>query len=517
MQRTSVRSTTWTRRAAHRSTTWTRRATAVVAGALASLTPGLAAAATVDGGASTQTYVVRAVPGQLAALTAELRTQGTVVRQIRLIDADVVRLTAARAGQLAGDPRVASVTRDRAVTLASARDRSPGLTETLAGVNASLGADALHDRGITGSGVDVALIDSGIADVAGVGQVADGIDLSVGDKSAGSFVDGFGHGTHLAGIIDAVAPDARLVDVRVANASGESDVSQVIAGLDWVVDNAHTGGRNIRVVNLSFGTDSRQDYTIDPLAYAAEQAWHHGIVVVTSAGNKGTRSHGVTDPASDPYVLAVGAADTTGREDRVASFSSRGDGDRDPDLVAPGAHIASLRVPGSAIDEAFGTVARTPDGMFRGSGTSQAAAAVSGAVALLLDAQPALSPDQVKAALVGTADDLGYRTRSQGAGLVDLEAAVAAPPSAAVQDFATADGSGSLEAARGTAHVSAAGTQLRGERDWTGQNWGSQNWASQNWASQNWASQNWASQNWASQNWASQNWASQNWADDAWS
>ncbi|MCU1601009.1 MAG: peptidase and in kexin sedolisin, partial [Frankiales bacterium] len=186
----------------------------------------------------------------------------------------------------------------------------------------------------------------------------------------------------------------------------------------------------------------------------------------------------------------------------VASFSSRGDGDRNPDLVAPGAHIASLLVPGSTVDKLFGGVARTADGMFRGSGTSQAAAVVTGAAALLLGAHPGLAPDQVKSALTGTADDLGLGARSQGAGLLDLRAALAARPSTAPQTFPRSDGTGSLEAARSSAHVRVNGVELRGERDWTGQNWGSQNWGSQNSGSQNWASQNWASQNWADDSWS---------------
>src|SRR5262249_17026113 len=159
----------------------------------------------------------------------------------------------------------------------------------------------------------------------------------------------FGHGTFMAGLIagrddaatqpyddDAasvyrgIAPDARVVSVKVATADGGTDVSQVIAGIDWVVQHAHDPGLNIPGLNLSYGTNSTQSYRLDPLAFAAEQAWKHGIVVVASAGNtgyqRGNGAPGLADPAYDPYVIAVGASDRGSRpsskDDRVASFSA---------------------------------------------------------------------------------------------------------------------------------------------------------------------------------------------------
>jgi serine protease AprX len=519
------RGTTWTR-----STTWTRRATAVlgaVTGVLAG-SPAFASAAPAPAGPEA-TYVVRALPGHLAQLGAVLHGKGTVLRQIALIDADVVRLHAADAAALHRHPLVASVTLDRAVTLASARSGGSG-TETLAEVAEAIGADALYAKGITGDGVDVALVDSGIAAVPGLSQssVVNGPDLSFSSQDAGTrYVDEFGHGTHMAGIIAGkgpgfrgVAPDARLISVKVADEKGAADVSQVIAGIDWVVQHAHSDGLDIKVLSLSFGTHSDQDYSIDPLAYAAERAWHAGIVVVVSGGNDGRGSHGLTDPAIDPYVLAVGAADTTGATDEVAGFSARGNGRRNPDLVAPGAHVASLQVPGSTIDEAFPS-ARTGNGLFKGSGTSQAAAVTAGAAALLLSDRPGLRPDQVKALLMGTADDLGAKARSQGRGLVDVAAAQATRAPAADQRFATANGSGSLERSRGDSHVQSGGRELRGERDifgkaWNGQGWWSQGWAGQGWLGQSWTGTTWASSTWAGQNWAGQGWLGVTWAGQGW-
>ena len=137
-----------------------------------------------------------------------------------------------------------------------------------------------------------------------------------------------------------VAPGAHIVNVKVGATDGTVDVSQVIAAIDWTVQHRNDPGLNIRVISLSYGTDSLQDYQIDPLTTAVESAWRNGIVVVVSGGNGGTSHPSLTDPATDPYVLAVGAADISGtankRDDRVADFSSRGNATRSVDVVAPG-------------------------------------------------------------------------------------------------------------------------------------------------------------------------------------
>jgi serine protease AprX len=181
----------------------------------------------------------------------------------------------------------------------------------------------------------VAVIDSGIAPVVGltgVGKVVNGPDLSFDSQSPDDrHLDRYGHGTHIAGIIAGrdtgaltddqgfagIAPGARLVNVKVADRRGVVDVSQVIAAIDWVVEHAHDPGFDIRVLNLSFGTDSEQSYLRDPLAYAAEVAWHSGIVVVTAAGNGGSGTGRLTNPAVDPYVIAVGGSDTVGSMTRA--------------------------------------------------------------------------------------------------------------------------------------------------------------------------------------------------------
>ncbi len=626
-------------------------------------------------GGPTIQYVVRAQPGSLAALHRDLTRQATVVRQIGLIDADVVRLTSAQATRLALDPRVVSVTRDASVRLAgsslgeqpstlatddgaptdaatapaqgdgpdassagdpgrgagqsaavatsrtdptdsdttdttdatvvtqaaakaaakaqkdaaaktqkvaakaqkdaakaaaraaaraekdaakaartavkaaekAAREAAKHPVVTMDDVASDINADDLRASGATGQGIDVALIDSGVAPVDGLrgDKVVHGADLSFDSQSpAVRYNDLYGHGTHLAGIIagksadfTGIAPDARIVSVKVADATGQADVSQVIAGIDWVVRHAHSGGMNVRVLNLSFGTDSKQAYQLDPLAYAAEQAWHAGIVVVASVGNDGVADGRLTDPAIDPYILAVGAADTSGAVTRVAKFSGRGDDVRNPDLLAPGAHVASLEADGTLAAQLGGAQARQANGTFLGSGTSQAAAVASGAAALLLSDRPGLTPDQVKALLVGSASSLpGWRVRSQGAGLMDVAAAAAAPVPTAVQNFPRAKGTGSLDAARGSDQVRYGHDRLTGEQDifgrpWTGPstdftgwwsegltttNWGAVAWGVTNWGATAWGSTNWNATAWAATAWAGSAWAGSAWAGTAW-
>jgi serine protease AprX len=405
------------------------------------------------------------------------------------------------------------------------------------------GAQEYWQRGYTGSGVDVAVIDTGVVPVNGLGirgKVCDGPDFSLESRSRNlTHLDTYGHGTHVAGIIagrDAaavpgryagdsadfigMAPDARIISLKVADAQGSTDVTQVIAAIDWVIVHHHDPGMNIRVLNLSFATDSYQSYVLDPLAHAAEEAWKAGIVVVGAVGDTGWKT-GVTDPAVDPYVIGVGAVDTHGTTTHVghtvATFSAGGDGSRTPDLVAPGTHIESLRDPGSYVDVTY------PGGLldarfFRGTGTEQATAVASGAAALVISQHPELTPDQVKALLMSSATPLAGQPRSlQGAGELNLRGALTTLTRVAVQQYTPSTGSGSIAGARGSAHVSRNGVILQGQTDimgnplptgqpafvpsngtagagavffngvrWTGAGWAGGSWSEGSWSSNVW-------------------------------
>ncbi|HMC70284.1 MAG TPA: S8 family serine peptidase, partial [Mycobacteriales bacterium] len=355
------------------------------------------------------------VLGDAATASAAVTANGGAVEQkLESIGGVIATVPVDHESALEQTPGVRSVSADRELHLANngwdSSDDAGSLPRTAQTVNATTPSAA----NATGNGVDVAVVDSGIAPVAGLtdaNKIVNGPDISFDSQSNKSaYVDDYGHGTHIAGIIagnargkrsgfNGLAPDARLLNVKVADAGGAVDVSQVIAAIDWVVQHRTDNGLNVRVLNLSFGTDSAQSYVDDPLAFAAEVAWRNGIVVVTAAGNDGTDLGRMTDPATDPFVIAVGSDDAKGTpqtsDDAISDFSSWGDGTRNPDVVAPGRSIVSLRDPGSYNDSTYPSARVTPK-LFRGSGTSQATAVVSGVAADLLQAHSDLTPDQVK-------------------------------------------------------------------------------------------------------------------------
>jgi hypothetical protein len=464
--------------------------------------------------------IVRELPGAGSAPEQMVEDLGgDVGRHIGLIDGFTATVPEAGLPALESVRNVHSVTRDRRVHLLHAVDGYDGATAAGSMYQARLAVkadDTWHD-GFTGKGVDVALIDSGVLGVAaldGPGKLVRGPDFSE-DAYDGDLrgLDAFGHGSHMAGVIagdDAetgyrgIAPGARLVSVKVAGADGMTSLVRVLAALDWVRRNRSSGGLRIRVVNLSFGVDARRSYVREPLAYAAEQLWNRGVTVVAAAGNKADGTGSLDLPAADPFLLAVGASDTQNTEspddDTVADFSSR-DAVRPPDVVAPGTGVISLRVPGSTLDEEF-PAARIGDRFFRGNGTSQAAAVVSGLVARLLQARPELTPDQVKALLKSGAVDLPADVSAAGAGRVDLARTLDMPaPAAAAQPFQPAQldlralWTDLTDEAAGTAP--AVGT---GENGWTGRSWSGRSWSGRSWSGRSWSGRSWSGNDWSGEN-----------------
>ena len=426
-------------------------------------------------------------------------------------------------------------------------------------------------RPVTGKDVTVAVVDTGVSPVAGLDgedKLVNGPDLSFESQTAGTrYRDGYGHGTHMAGIIAGrdgghatgrflgVAPDAEILNMKVATADGGADVTQVIAAIDWVVQHRRSGGMDVRVINLSYGTASEQSYREDALARAVENAWEAGIVVVAAAGNDGETRDALTMPAADPYVIAVGASDHGGTarlaDDTVTGFTNPGTTERRPDLLAPGKSVVSLRVPGSYADRDHpeGRVTGDESGrFFRGSGTSQATAVVSGAVALLLQARPELTPDQVKALLLRSARSLPAETSpARGAGLLDVDKALSLPaPDAddAAQTWPESTGLGPIQLSRGGSAVvdplngavltgevdalggvwdgrswsqaSAAGTAWVGG-DWLGRSWSGDGWATDDWSGRSWSGRSWSGRSWSGLDWQGRSWSSDVWTGRSWS
>lgn len=319
---------------------------------------------------------------------------------------------------------------------------------TSSGIQAVNAPQAWSQTGASGRGIGVAILDSGVADHPDLaGRVVARVDLT-GEGSTG---DPGGHGTHVAGLIagdgtasngafTGIAPQANIVSVRVIDANGYAKLSTIFAGMQWIL--GHQTAYNIRVVNMSFGGTVRSSYADDLLASAAELLNFAGMVTVVSAGNAGPGPSTITSPGNDPFVVTVGAADDAGTatlaDDGVALWSSRGptafDAIAKPDLIAPGRHMVSLRVPGSTLDlllpdrQVTAPGALTPS-YFMMSGTSMSAPIVAGIAALYVELHPAARPRAVKAQLMGTAHALpGVAATDQGSGVVDALAAVTTNP-----------------------------------------------------------------------------------------
>jgi serine protease AprX len=500
--------------------------------------------------------IVRSTAESVAsAERAVQRAGGSIDLQLGIINGFKATIPQSALAALALSPFIWAMTPDSPVTMQGGGDSGYDKGDDGAPYVAamSIGAPLAWVRGFTGKGIDVALIDTGLVPAPELaGRVINGPDLSFESQSdALRYMDSYGHGTHMAGLIagrdprwgqgqvaedthfTGMAPDARIVSVKVANFNGTTDVSQVLAAIDWVVQHRKSGDLNIRVLNLSFGTDGTQDYRLDPLTYAAEVAWRAGIVVVAAAGNSGFGNDRLNNPAYDPFVIAVGADDTKGSigvaNDRVPDFSSRGTS-RNVDVIAPGKSMISLRAPGSFLDDAY-PGARIGSRYFRGSGTSEAAAVTSGAVAVLLQARPSLTPDQVKYLLRQSAADLPKENGvAEGEGLVRVDKAIAAqlPASAAAytQTWEPATGTGSLDGARGSLHLEDGGVVLEGEKDVFGQDFSTSNWAAASAAGSSWTGGSWMGQqltgdgfcsaSWTGRAWAGSSWTGSSWTGSSW-
>ena len=327
---------------------------------------------------------------------------------------------------------------------------------------------------LNGKGIGIAIIDSGVDSTHKLIRASSGhpgIIKYSSFLSSSATTDKYGHGTHIAsiasgsddlsnGLYEGIAPGANLINLRVLDDCGLGTISGLIAAIDWCITNKTL--YNIRVINLSVGAVASDSYRNDPLCLATRRAVNAGIIVVAAAGNDGKDSlgkkvyGGIHSPGIDPAVITVGATNSfftdQRSDDKVATYSSRGptrgyttdgtgmknyDNLIKPDLVAPGNKIIGasssnpdgtdnlnnlvLSYPSLAVN----ANAKTADRVMYLNGTSVATPVVSGAVALLLQANPNLTPNLVKAILMYTAQPLrGYNTLEQGAGTLNIDGAI---------------------------------------------------------------------------------------------
>jgi len=483
------------------------------------------------------------VQGARSTESAVVSAGGRITHQLGLIGGYSASVPASSIARLAKTPGVRAITRDSAMKVMA----TPNVYQQVTG------ASSLKAAGDNGHGVTVAVIDTGVTSMADtssrlVSVAQDPLGLThancVNFAGDGTCTDKYGHGTFLAGLIAGtgsasggqyagVAPGAKILAVKAAGADGSADVSTIIAALQWVI--AFKSTYNIKVVNLSLGTNGTQTYQLSPLDFAVEKVWQSGIVAVVSASNLGPGAGTIDKPADDPFVITVGATDDNGTvglsDDSAPPWSAQGptaaDGLVKPDITAPGVGLISLAAPGAAITTNYPPAMAAP--YRQGSGTSMSTAVVSGLVADILSANPSWSPNRVKYALMSTADPVSNNDpNTVGAGEADGYAALSAPAGVANQNITPGTGVGTLQADRGTVEVQVEGlggltaTPVTGEMTAQLTPWnfvgmllttfnGSSWWGSSWWGSSWWGSSWWGSSWWGSSWWGSSWWGSSWW------
>ena len=528
------------RRAAKgRSVVWrTRPGLRTLAGAgvaglalLAGIAPAAQAGDSLDVGPETRVVVVGASTDHAKARVAAKNGHNKI--DLPVADAVVADVTATELAALRSDPEVVVLPN---VPVEVMDDPIVPTRPPAAVYPQTTGSSSLVSSGITGRGVTVAVVDTGINRVADLaGRVVGGVDLS---GEGNPFKDSYGHGTFVSGLIAGngassggayvgEAPGASLVSVKVAGSTGVSDLATVIAGIQWAVTNQKA--LNIGVLNISLGTPPLTSTVNNPLDRAVETAWRSGIVVVTSAGNTGPFNGTITSPGDSPLVVTVGAIDDNGTavatDDTMPAFSAAGptfvDGWFKPDLVASGRSVVSLRVPGSTIDLA-NPAARVGESNFVGSGTSFSAAITSGAAAQLLQVDPSANPDKIKGRLLaGTApgpvgsplvDGFGSLNVARSATLkVQLNQkapTVATPPGTSVSLYVT----GASSAWNGS---SWNGSSWNGS-SWNGSSWNGSAWTGSSWNGSSWNGSAWNGSAWNGSSWNGSSWNGSSWNGSSW-
>jgi serine protease AprX len=450
---------------------------------------------------------------------------GHVRREFKyVLEGVAADLTGKELRQLAKKRGVRSITADGAVTTSAYRptDVWPG----------AIGADRLWSLPLPGRRPTIAVVDTGV-DKDRVADFGSRVLATVNFSSlkpdpSDSSSDYSGHGTLVAGIaagastaFPGVAPKANIVSLRVTNGEGKAVTSDVIAAADWIFENRHS--YDIRVANFSLNSPYASYGLLDPLNAAVRRLWLTGTVVVAAAGNDGP-GRVLEAPASEPFVITVGATDVSGTvavdDDTNAPWSSHGytgDGFAKPELAAPGRYMSGPIARTSRFVDLFPTRVVAPGYMWM-SGTSFAAPVVSGAAAQLLALNPRLTPDQVKGALMTTARPLPLaEPGSVGVGQIDVAAAASLRrppnPNASLARFVRRDSrvpGGRVFDTERWADV------VEEDPSWDSASWSDVSWSDVSWADVSWSDVSWADVSWADASWSDASWSDASWADASW-
>jgi serine protease AprX len=512
-----------------------------LAGLVASALVGTTIVGAPAASASSNETVIVTASGLLSPVTAVTDVLGTVLTKFSIINGVEASIPAALEPLLAALPGI-SVTPDVSVNVQSTVESTSPHTPSDEFLQQT-GATQLFASGDTGQGVTVAVLDTGIDDLPDfAGRLIGGVDLT-GENDP--FQDDYGHGTFVAGLIagngassggqyEGEAPGADLVSIKVAGATGVTDLATVILGVQWAVDNQFAD--NIRVLNMSLGFQPFESTVVNPLDQAVQAAWNSGIAVVTSAGNAGPSNGTILSPGDDPLVITVGALDDMAQpvvaDDEMTNFSSVGptspDGWVKPDLVTSGRSVVSLAAPGSTIYDDYPS-ARIGSGNFVGSGTSFSTAITSGAAALILADDPSLTPDQLKARLLGTTnagpvgnpfvDGHGALNAyaAATAGPMDLEQSALSLPSILPGTTVSLTLTGSsADSWNASLWVGVSWPQGSGGSAWNGSGWNGSAWNGFAWESRAWNNGGWNGAAWNGQTWSGSAWDGSAWQGSAW-
>jgi serine protease AprX len=484
---------------------------------------------------ATETVIVTST-GLLGAAEAVLGLNGDILTQYHLINAVDATILTAVEPLLAALPGI-TVTPDVSVSVQSTPESTGPHTPSDAFLPET-GATRLASAGDTGQGVTVAVMDTGIDNLPDFsGRLIGGVDLTNGGDP---YQDSYGHGTFVAGLIagdgassggqySGEAPGAKLVSIKVAGADGTTHLGALISGLQWAVDDQSRYG--IKILNLSLGFKSALSTVINPLDQAVEAVWHAGIAVVVAAGNTGPFNGSILSPGDDPLVITVGALDDMATpsisDDEMNDFSAVGptspDGWVKPDLVSSGRSVVSLSAPGSTI-YTDNPSARIGSANFVGSGTSFSAAITSGAAALVLADNPGLTPNQLKARLLGTTSPGPVGNPFvDGHGALNAYAAATSGPmnlnQSTVGLLPTLAGTAVSLAPTGPAdtwNVNLWSGLSKNQPPSTGQAWNGWAWNGADWDGWVWTGRAWNDGGWAGAEWNGEAWAGRAWNDGAW-